>query len=63
MPAKVNVSGAQRGSAGSAASCVGPTAAQIGGHRDVDELRMRQAEVVHVADEVGFADLAAAGAD
>ena len=42
-----------------ARSAVRAAAAQVGRHRDVDLLRMRQAQVVHVADEVGLADVAA----
>src|SRR5256886_2618155 len=37
---------------------LGTTAAKIRRHRDVDQFRMRQAEIVHVADEIGFPDLA-----
>ena len=37
----------------------GLAAAQIGGHRLVDLLRVRQVEVLHVSDIVAFADLAA----
>ena len=59
MPANVNVSGAQRRLGRQRRVGLGPAAAQVRRHRDVDQLRMRQPEVVHVADEVRLADLAA----
>ena len=59
MPAKVNVSGAHCGSAGGALPRLGLAALQVRRHRDVHELGMRQPEVLHVADEVALADVAA----
>ena len=47
------------GSAARRRLAFGLAAAQVGRHRDVHLLRVRQAEVVHVAGEVGLADLAA----
>jgi hypothetical protein len=40
-------------------AAVGLAAAQVGGHRDVHQLGMRQAQVVHVAGEVGHVCVAA----
>ena len=58
-PPKVKRSGAQRGSGGAAGLVAGLAAAQVGRHRLVDLLGMRQVEVLHVADIVALADLAA----
>ena len=59
-PAKVKRSGAQVGIVRRARVVVaGLAAAQIGRHRLVDLLGMRQVEVLHVADVVALADLAA----
>jgi hypothetical protein len=55
-PPKVKRSGAQCG--GHAGFVAGLAAAQVGRQRLVDLLRMRQVEVLHVADVVALADLA-----
>ncbi len=47
------------GAAGHVDLAVGLAALQIGRHRDIDLLRMRQPQVLHVAGEIGLADLAA----
>ena len=59
MPANVKVSGAHAGSSDGGVVPCGLAAMQIGRHRDVHQLRMRQAQVAHVADEIALADLAA----
>ena len=49
MPAKEYLSGAQ----------LGPAAFEVGGHRDIHLLGMRQPQIFHVAGEIALANLTA----
>ena len=56
IPATVKRSGAQCGPLSSSTGPTGAPSLEVAGHGDVEQLRVRQVEVLHVADEVLLAD-------